>query len=445
MTAKAKEKRVAYHGFTTDELGLDKAICGYECFNCDCRGGRLTTAVGIEFVQDALGKDVVLPNVKKIQRFFQGFVKTGDETLEKVYFLVVEAGTYMFQTGKGWVLLGEIAPFDCITTREESGEVWNVLLTETNVYVVKTFGVLQKCLSMVCLAGCLSGERMFYGTQGGTVVYSKPGEPTLVSDSMIDGGKLCLPADAGEIMAMKALGKRVYVFCEHAIYKLETKANAGEFVVRRVPYEGGRIVKNGVGVLGETMVVLAENGAYLLKNDALEKGYERLRFGRIEPYSVQYGCFEGKVTFTYYERQELNRVRRAVTLYSDGKYGFFGDALEGLSGGEQGVFFLRGVSRIGTLGGVHNMYNLPPTFRARTMDLGVNGRKNLKKIRLYGEGQVRVRVESEQGAREYFLLFKNGVAETRLVESGFAFAFSFMPNIGSIVDGADIEFLYAEE
>ena len=445
MTAKAKEKRVAYHGFTTDELGAEKLFCGYESFNCDCRGGRLTTAVGARFVEDAFGNYIELPSSITARRFFQGVVKTQTDDLQKVYFLGGETGgVSMFQSGKGWLIMDNVTPIECIAVREEDGGVWNVLLADTGVYVVKEFGVLEKQLEIACVAGCCVGERVFYGCKNGEIVYSKPCAPTFVSESVDDGGKLSLPADAGEIMAMKGLGDTVYVFCERAVYKIVTKARASEFVLKRIPYAGGRVVRNGAGVVGESIVVLAEDGAYVLKNDGIERAYEKLNFGRIaSEYGAEYGCFEGKITFVYYARGRVT-TKKCVTLYGDGKSGFFGDAYVGLSGGENGVFFAK-ANKLSGVGGVIDMFTTAPIFRARTTDFGVGGRKTLKKMRLYGSGETKVTVQSEQGQRTYALAFRNGVAETRLAESGFAFAVSFQPKLGCVLDGADVEFLYAEE
>ncbi len=445
MTAKTKEKRVAYHGFTMDELGADKTFCGYDAFNVDCRNGRLTTATGCRFVGDAFNNNVTLPN-KTVRRFFQGVIKTETGDLQKVYFAVSDTGALsMFQSEKGWILLGEIAPFACLSVREENGEIWNVLLVDSGVYVVKEFGVLELKESMACLAGCFLGERMFYGCKNGEIVYSKPSAPTMVLDSIEDGGRLYLPADSGEIVAMKAIGETVYAFCERAVYAVKTQAKANEFVVRRVAYDGGRIVKNGVAVLGEIILVLAEDGAYRMQNDVMKKAFERLNFGRIEiARGCEYGCFEGKATFAYYVYEKQRYVRKAVTLYADGKSGYFVDGYTALSGGENGVFFLKG-NVLSAFGGAQEPFLSAPNFRARQTDFGVLGRKTLKKMRAYGTGEATLVVANEQGQREYALKFRSGVAETRLVESGFLFSFAFRPKLGCVLDGADVEFLCAEE
>lgn len=446
MTAKAKEKRVAFHGFTTDELGAEGKFCGYESFNCDCFGGRLTTAVGSRLVEDAYKNPISMPSTAKAKRFFQGVVKTETGDLEKVYFFVGEnGGVTMFQSGKGWIVLDSITPIECITMRQEEHEVWNVLLSATGVYVVKEFGKIEKVLEIACRAGCCVGERVFYGCQNGEIVYSKPCAPASVTESVDDGGLLVLPVDAGEIMAMKGIGNSVYAFCEHAIYKIIAQAKASEFVIRRIPYAGGRIVRNGVGALGDRLVILAEDGAYILRDGVVEKGYEGLRFGRIlTEQGAEYGCFEEKIVFSYDVRERVANVRRTVTLYGDGKHGFFGDSYIGLSGGEKGVFFMKGLM-MACFGGSVETFNTAPYFRARTTDFGVGGRKRLKKMRLYGTGEATLVVETEQGERAYAIAFENGVAEVRLSESGFAFAFSFQPRLGCVLDGADVEFLYAEE
>ena len=445
MTAKTKEKRVAYHGFSVDELGAEKTFCGYDAFNVDCRNGRLTTATGCRLVVDAFNNTITVPE-NSIRRFFQGVVKTETGDLEKVYFSVWNAGALsMFQSGKGWIVLGEIAPFDCLSVRVENGEVWNVLLTDLGVYVVKQFGVLEQKESMACLAGCFLGERMFYGCKNGEIVYSKPSDPTMVMDSIEDGGRLYLPADSGEIVAMKGVGETVYAFCERAVYAVKTQAKANEFVVRRIAYDGGRIVKNGVAVLGDVVLILAEDGAYRMQNDVIKKAFERLHFDRIEvARGCEYGCFEGKATFSYYVYKRTGYARKSVTLYADGKSGYFTDVYTALSGGENGAFFLKG-NTLSAFGGPYEPFSTAPSFCARQTDLGVFGRKTLKKMRVYGTGEATLVVTCEQGQREYRLQFRKGVAEARLVESGFSFAFAFRPKLDSVLDGADVEFLCVEE
>ena len=77
---------------------------------------------------------------------------------------------------------------------------------------------------------------------------------------------------------------------------------------------------------------------------------------------------------------------------------------------------------------------------ARETDFGYVGRKTVRKVRFFGEGEVDIVVESGQRSIQKHLCFEDGVAELKMLLCGEKFEFYFSMERASKVTEVVVEF-----
>jgi hypothetical protein len=132
-----------------------------------------------------------------------------------------------------------------------------------------------------------------------------------------------------------------------------------------------------------------------------------------------------------------------LCLSADGKHGYFAFAVEGLSDGlGKGLFVHQhAVKTISSDGDLPSGEGY--TFVGKPLDFGSNRRKTLKSLRVFGDGEGVVKVQTEGKQKSVCVHFENGVAVLPIGMRGEWFSLAFELKKGSKIAGvqADVIFL----
>lgn len=275
----------------------------------------------------------------------------------------------------------------------------------------------------VVSAGAYFRHRVFVGMKGGVLRYSAPEDFTEFSESVEESGSIRLANNGGEIIAIKVYNDALYVFFQSGITRLEIGGDPSEFYAEKIDYFGGDIFTRTICVCDHAIYFMAQGGIYRLKS----KTPERVDVGVLLPNrtSGMEGCaiWKGMPLFRY---KQLDGIFKTLALRADGGAYYMPD-LAGLSQAENGkVLFVDGQKKLYHLVEPGNGLIWPSGYFNTVMtNLGYNGRKTLRNIRLYGEGEVEVGLISERRSFSKWLYFQNGTLEWKVCEPGEEFGFYF--------------------
>lgn len=289
-------------------------------------------------------------------------------------------------------------------------------------------------------SACVLLDRVFYGYQGGRIVFTAPGEVFKYSNTTDDSGELYLGTEYGEIVKMIALDDSVYIFFENAIQRLRVAGSARDFVLERLDYAGETIVANSVVVKGRKIYFLSKNNGFCLQESGIRK-LENMPEGLFVYEKVKHVVAYQDCLIFYGE--DLSTWTKYFVVQDDGQaYEVFN--LNGFAVLENRVcistsgMFLSFNLHSGDMPSKESYW-----FTSRWMDFGNPEKKIVKKLTFEGEGQVTVTLNSEGGNRTYTLDFTNGAVSIepllKIANLQFHFVLSKKAKLKNV--RAQIEFL----
>jgi hypothetical protein len=185
---------------------------------------------------------------------------------------------------------------------------------------------------------------------------------------------------------------------------------------------------------------LAEDGVHRFNGNRFESVAE---FLKIRPSVTNKECgfgFCGEYYILQY--QDLRQgVRRSVAIHEDGKSGYFISDREALSYGYGRTLCKNNSHEICYLAENGSLaYNESYFFESQRTDLGVAGRKTVRKIRVEGEGNITLYLRT--GLRQCAVQGKitNGVLEHKVRLRGDEFSFYIVLNGGACVRSVRVDF-----
>ncbi len=294
-------------------------------------------------------------------------------------------------------------------------------------------------------AVCACADRLFAVLKPYTLAYSAPLAPDDFSVSENDGGRICFPSDKGEIVGLAAVGSALTMFYEYGIARLETGGSARDFALEKIAYGGGRIFGDSVGscgVGGEKTFFLASDGLYSLHGKTVRKldtdtAILPVRTGQVCDHAESNGKY-----YLAYTDEAKGRTGLCVDTQTGKVYATY--AAKGLSncGGRAMA------ARDGSVVFLHPDGALPYgencVFSLRASAFGVAGRKTFRRLRLYGSGEITVRVGNGRTERVCSARFVNGETSVDVRLRGEAFSVAVTIAGNGYVRSAAAEFLRAE-
>ncbi|MBQ7368420.1 MAG: hypothetical protein IJW60_01760 [Clostridia bacterium] len=373
-----------------------------EAENCDLASG-IRMGVGVEIYQLESGYPVLydwgLGDPKQ-------FLYAGDTFA----FLSFDGNLYFYNEKTRTFTLaysfdGETA---AVEAQDEEGEYHLYFCGASGVYRYNNGGFVRVLESACAPVACAFAGRIFTASAD-ELVYSAPFATGEFTESLDGGGRVVLPAQTGEIVALTATAQALFVFCRFGIWKLTAAGSAREFRLERVAYSGKEIYKNSACACaapsGEKVYFFSEDGLWRLDKSGVKRivchlQEEVKRSGQV----FEHACFGGRVFYAYKARDN----------------GIYGLVIDGETDEWYHSFTIEGVSClrgkiVGVIDGV--AYELKaqaalPTHRlaqvvAENVGFGLDGKKTLDSLRLCGEGTVTLFVGNGKREKSYTLALRS--------------------------------------
>ena len=427
--------------FTADRNASGLFIKPNEVVNCDCSEGVLQTLPEWEYLIDSEGNQI---NCNFADLLEVGSVKVnrGSQSYEDEYYLITKAGSFLYYKPreKGFYNLAvnrvKVVPFFVQT--KEGGRL--ALCTRKGFLLASLDGGYVTPINVGTLsAGALFKHRIFVAMREGIVKYSAPEDFTNFDESVDEGGSIEFPNCGGEIVAMKAYDDALYIFFRSGIVRLKAGGEPARFYAEQLDYTGGDIFSRTVCKCEHAIYFLARNGLHRLSGKRVERldldvyfpteetGLEGCSVWKDRP-MIQYQRLDGKMT--------------TIVVSRDGKSYFFMDDLNLLGRGEDGRVLFTDKSKYLCQLTDKGTHWYDSRFDAHETDFGWTGKKQLKCIRVYGEGHATISILGDGVSRTESLEFYQGVAEIKFNRAGYGerFHMSFVLDRATKVTSVQVEY-----
>jgi hypothetical protein len=411
---KRTKKKVTFHRFSVGQAAGNGVLCSLGT-NCECADEKIERGIGLVDYTAATGETLTLNDPFDLPAVFGVFKKKMTDGTEKEYiayvseqkwFYVYEEATERFSPVRQ---LPEIPTM--LTWVTADGTMQLVLFSSYGVWCYdRENGLVLRNALETGTDACIFHERAFAVTQPYTVRYCAPLEIGDWSGDADQGGYIELPADEGKIVGMVTLKEAVYIFREKNILRLSARGGARDFVVDRMGYGGGKILKGTVENCGEKIFFLAEDGAYAFDGSTSYRVCQSLDISPVGGgQGFNHGFVDGKYLVRYTDRKNVKKLL-VIDAISENGYFAFSDAV-GLSNVYGGVICysdktVKMFSKDGDLPDGEKSI-----FQASSVDFGVRDRKLVREIRLKGVGGGTLTLESEETNESTSFVFSDGFAK----------------------------------
>ncbi len=433
-----KNLQLTFNQFATDGKTGKGVLSAQDYKNCDCVDGDLRLGVGVRKYFTVYMEDIIFPSsVANPERFFMLMKKVGNGYEKKLGCISPNGTTYLYEDTLGrWKYVYDFNKrMKPVSVIDENNNVNLLFAGEKGVFTCSFEGKMtQTTITQASRAACFFKGRFFCAAPPFTLFYSKPYNATNFTQDIDEGGKVYLPSDKGEIVALVPMKDKLYVFYQYGIAQLEISGTARDFVFKKIGYDGGKIYGDTVGVCavkGEKAFFLAEDGTYVFNGVTTKKVCKNLSIIPLRgDHACSYATFEGKY-FLIYPTQSAERNGLLIDAESEKGYPTFAGI--GVSTFHGQSFCVCGqrvqvLMKNGALPDGEQGY-----FFANDLDFGVSKIKNLKLITVEGEGQVGLIISDGNTTQSFDCLIDNGRAECRLALRGKSFSIKILPSAGAIV------------
>lgn len=441
-----KERRETV-GFSAFALGGERkagTLTAETSANCAVVNGTLQTGVGIEAYTLADWTEFLIPsNLPAVDSFFLLPKREADGSYTEKFGYISKRGL-LFLYDESTDALTQRFDFGCkmkaVVAVDSAEETRLILSGEGGVYAfTEAEGATLVASAKALPAACAVKGRAFCALEPFTLAYSAPYAPTDFSESINGGGSICLPSNAGKIRELLAFDGCVYVLYEYGISRVRVAGAARDFAVETVGYNGGRICGGAqvCSVGGDKLFFLAEDGLYAFDGSKVYRVCENLQIRPArDTLASGSAAFEGKyfVCFT-----DEAGAEKGVLVDAERETGYYTFATEGLSVCRGRAYcrernmlqFVREGSAL-PLGEAY-------TFTSGALDFGESGVKTLRTLRVLGEGEVQIEVQSGKTARKKTLVCEDGEARMDLKMRGKSFVLRFTLSQGARLLGVEAE------
>lgn len=442
FSGKEKREKKVFSAFALGGERKAGTLTADASVNCEVVDGVLQTGVGVAAYTLADWTEFVVPsNLPAVDGFFLLPKREEDGSYTEKFGYISKNGA-LFLYDESADALTQRYDFGCkmkaVVAVDSAAKEKLILAGDGGVYAfTEDEGATLVASERALCAACVAKGRVFCALEPDTLAYSAPYEPTDFSQSLNGGGCIRLPSAAGKIRELVAFDEGVYLLYEYGVFRVRVAGAARDFVVETVGYNGGRICGGAqvCSVGGNKLFFLAEDGLYACDGSKTYRVCEPLKI-RPAKGALTKGAaaFEGKyfVCFT-----DAAGLERGVLVDAERETGYYAFATEGLSA-------CRGRAccrERNTLQFVCADGALPLgeayTFTSRALDFDDDGEKLLRTLRVLGEGEVQIEVQSGKTARKKTLVCVDGEAVFDLKMRGKAFVLRLTLSQGARVFGVE--------
>ena len=397
--AEGKTIRLSYDGFSLFFDNAKGKLTAAHSLNCCCADGVLQCGIGYELYRDFDGNPVPTPSIENMKAVYllDSWVSGDGTEIKTHYFALDEDGViYQYSSEAGEYQkkaeIGEKAGIAAAVA--PNGETRFVLSGKKGIYCISGEDwalISEEGAENGTAAVCFSKNRVFVGEKPCKLLYGNPELPWDFTSSYDEGGYVYLPLNKGNIVDIIEFGDSVYVFFQRGIMRLKPDGLARNFQVSETEYFGGEIFGGSVGVCGNWIFFLTENG--ICRFDGKQAEIVS-RFLSVEPLKNGQSCSHATVGeyFVLQYEDESWGGKRTVALRADGKDGYYLSDFKALNEcNRMPICSVDNYFATLRMGGA-----LPSgeeyVFSTGRLDFGRAGRKHLKSMTLYGEGCFDVEV-----------------------------------------------------
>lgn len=246
-------------------------------------------------------------------------------------------------------------------------------------------GTMQQKSGVFAEYAAFHYERLFVW-DGEKLRFSATLDPFRWTQGLQDAGYAYLPSAFGEVCAMLSFGERLYLFRDAGVTVFRAFGDNRNFKAVEKKFACRGVVGDTVCSTGDGVCFLADDGIYRFDGEDAVKIFDvRMR-------DAEASFFGGKYVLSGSVRGE-----RVLLVFSDGKTCIYRADAHALSGdtfytGDRWLSFAEGIGSQPT----------ERSWESGMTEFGLgNGRKMLKKVELFGRGEISFAVRSEHGKRSY--------------------------------------------
>lgn len=439
------EKRKVFDGFSTSDGKKSGILFATGGANCDCADGCIRAGAGlIDYLNDS-GVNPGIPNSFDEPVTFAILPYAEEDGTVK------ETVAYVSGLGLSYVYNETIKDFEyarkvfysrtkILKIYPEEGGTQLAFCCSEGIFLydrTKKFTVLYSTGSD---AACTFHERLFFAEKPFTVRFSAPLDCGTWEDSSDESGAIEFTSERGEIIELTAFKEAIYIFRERGIEKLDAKGAARDFSHETLSYGGGNILIGSVGICGEDILFLAEDGLYAFDGAKARRLAEDMPVYPVYGEQVcEHGTFGNKYFLKYSDRGGEKKL--LVWDRVTGSAYFSLSSVCALSETENRLLCfsenkLRQFAPNGAL----------PTgeeyvFVSENVDFGSGGRKVFKTLTLKGGGVCLVEIGNEYETKNFVFDLGRGVEKAKIALQGERFDLKFvLSDSASYVSGAEVEF-----
>ena len=451
FVAKSKVKTISRDGFSVEKNERGKRKTGVlyaqSSVNCDCLDGTLKTGLGLGVCLDGAGRNVVVPTGVTAKRFFLWRGKNDDGTDGETLCFVTDDGEFYFRNDDGVFLRrGDLSEgarlYEAVDTLKNPRLL---SIGKSGVYSFDKSVGWQGC-SIVGLdkpvCGAVCNGRTFVGAKPYTLIYSAPFEPTDFENTIDESGRLYFSSERGEIIDLATFENDLYVFFEYGIMRLGISGAAREFKPTGITYRGGRIFENSIGVSGNSLYFLTENGVKRLVGNEVKDAFSGLEIlPKKEGQRCAFARFCDGFLLQFIDKSDKEQVG---VFHSDGENGYFAfenTKIDGLSFVDGKTYCQNGDDVYWIV--ADGELPIRETYSFVTeLDFGVTGRKTLKNLTIEGKDKISLTVKSEFGERTWETDLKDARDRLKIGLRGEWFSLRFSLRKGAQVRKVEAEIEY---
>lgn len=407
ISVKTTTETKCFTGFSNVVSSNKSVLVAADAKNCDCYGGVLKRGIGQELYVDEDGNKYAFSSDSEMAAMTYSYVKDGTEYTKTMLGLDRYGSLFLYFQNYGEFEKVESFDENCrmLDFADEERNFRYIVYGERNVSLYSEKEGRQD-LGFGASAACVFHHRLFLAATPFRLLYSKPGQATEFSEILNESGEIFHFGDGGDkIIAMQPLGDCIYLFAEHGISKLKARGESMEFVLENLPYSGGKIFQDSVGVFRNGICFLASDGVYLFDGATAKRSYEKLPIYPRGDRQVCAHCVCGDLYLLRYE--DVDGENKMLALYPDGEYGYFAFAPNGIfsAHGEGLLSYREELYRLDRFGA------LPDEERAVFVSekLNFGGRAFVKEVRVRGEGEIIVAVRTENRTESASISCDGGV------------------------------------
>ena len=407
--------------------------------NCVLNEGSIGMGVGAE-TYVLHGNAVPRPTGKTARKFLM--VDTAEtldeEAKEQLHCIATDGVLYSYEeaslTFEHQIPVSVEANMVCVA--DENGEKRTILSGEGYYWTRVDGSWMEYTLEGAKTAICVCKNRVFIALHKATLAYSDPALPWSFDSTVEGGGRIRLPYEFGEIVALLTFENRVYAFHQYGVTRVDVEGAAEDFKAQPLDYVGGEIYGKSVGICDNAVFFLAADGVYCFdgsKFELVETEIEILPSDTVKDCS--YGVYKQKYFVQY---TDINGKIRCVAA-ANTKDAYFTEERQALSQcGGKALFCLGGyVQTFKDKGGT---YAVKGTFSTQKTDFGVRGKKTLRGLRVTGRGMVVMSIKGDGFERTETLDLKDGVVCVDLRRLGESFSFDFTLQGDACVRSVTVDF-----